>query len=63
MLLISVCVLCLKGLSHILWAFWAVDQRRGVMVLGTGAFKCILNVSLRRRWSGDSLEARNSYCS
>lgn len=57
-LLISICVLCLEGLSSTLWAFWVFDVGEGRIVLVTVALKCISNVSLGRRLPGESLEVR-----
>lgn len=58
MFLISICVLCLEGLSSALWASWVFDVGEGRIVLETVALKCISNVSLGRRLPGESLEVR-----
>lgn len=58
MLLISICVLCLEGLSSALWASWVFDVGEGNIVLVTVALKCISNVSLSGRLPGESLEVR-----
>lgn len=58
MLLISICVLRLEGLSCALWASWVFDVGEGSIVLVTVALKCISNVSLGRRLPGESLEVR-----